>query len=163
MKENIEAPPAASTPSSKKFCYQCDAEVIWLAPDSRCWKCTRVSPEDAEGPLEQAVSLQPGVRYIVTRDSKNKEFQRGDHIWLDERDGSILCREVFGWVPAEYVADATEGMEVAVDTDWIAKQRERLERQLAALHQHQIGDYTAASPISVPGYTRVLLGGGEAD
>jgi hypothetical protein len=82
-----------------------------------------------------SLSLQAGVRYIVTRDSKNQEFQCGDHIWLDEKDGSIICREAMGWMPAEDVEAATEGMEVAVDTEWIAARREKLERQLADLNQ----------------------------
>jgi len=29
----------------RKPCYQCDALVDWLAPDSRCAACTRVTPE----------------------------------------------------------------------------------------------------------------------
>jgi hypothetical protein len=29
-----------------KRCYQCDALVGWLAPDSRCSRCTRFTPEE---------------------------------------------------------------------------------------------------------------------
>ena len=27
-------------------CYQCDAPVQWLAPDSRCGDCTRYTPHE---------------------------------------------------------------------------------------------------------------------
>ena len=30
-------------------CYQCDAETTWLAPDSRCGKCTQFTPEEIRG------------------------------------------------------------------------------------------------------------------
>jgi hypothetical protein len=33
----------------KYYCYQCDAEVDWLAPDSRCKKCTRLTVEEVKG------------------------------------------------------------------------------------------------------------------
>lgn len=29
-----------------KTCYQCDRPVTWLAPDSRCGDCTRLTPEE---------------------------------------------------------------------------------------------------------------------
>ena len=32
-----------------KRCYECDAEVHWLAPDGRCAKCTRYTPDQVEG------------------------------------------------------------------------------------------------------------------
>lgn len=32
-----------------KTCYQCDKEVHWLAPDSRCGDCTRLTPEQVRG------------------------------------------------------------------------------------------------------------------
>ena len=32
-----------------KHCYQCDAQVNWLAPDSRCYRCTRMTAEEITG------------------------------------------------------------------------------------------------------------------
>lgn len=32
-----------------KNCYQCDRETAWLAPDSRCTDCTRMTPEEVRG------------------------------------------------------------------------------------------------------------------
>lgn len=32
-----------------KECYQCEKEVYWLAPDSRCGNCTRYTPEQIRG------------------------------------------------------------------------------------------------------------------
>jgi hypothetical protein len=34
---------------SKKYCYQCDKETEWLAPDSRCGDCTRFTPDEIRG------------------------------------------------------------------------------------------------------------------
>lgn len=30
-------------------CYQCDKIVTWLAPDSRCGDCTRLTPDEVRG------------------------------------------------------------------------------------------------------------------
>ena len=32
-----------------KYCYQCDKATTWLAPDSRCGECTRLTPEEVQG------------------------------------------------------------------------------------------------------------------
>ena len=32
-----------------KYCYQCDKATTWLAPDSRCGDCTRLTPEEVQG------------------------------------------------------------------------------------------------------------------
>lgn len=32
-----------------KTCYQCEEETEWLAPDSRCGQCTRLTPEQVKG------------------------------------------------------------------------------------------------------------------
>ena len=34
-------------------CYQCDRETEWLAPDSRCSDCTRFTPEELKGEVEE--------------------------------------------------------------------------------------------------------------
>jgi Zn finger protein HypA/HybF involved in hydrogenase expression len=31
------------------ICYECDAEVKWLAPDGRCSKCTRMTVNEIVG------------------------------------------------------------------------------------------------------------------
>ena len=31
------------------YCYQCDHETAWLAPDGRCGACTSYSPEEIRG------------------------------------------------------------------------------------------------------------------
>lgn len=33
----------------KKFCYKCDVETLWLAPDGRCGDCTGYTPEEIRG------------------------------------------------------------------------------------------------------------------
>lgn len=32
-----------------KTCYQCNRPVTWLAPDSRCVDCTRLTPDEVGG------------------------------------------------------------------------------------------------------------------
>lgn len=71
-------------------------------------------------------------RRIVTKASKNGEFQVGDHIILHP-DGSILCREAEGWMPAEDVKAATEGMESVVDDEWYAREVDRLKAAIKAI------------------------------
>ncbi|UOF76733.1 hypothetical protein [Caudoviricetes sp.] len=78
------------------------------------------------------MTMQPGIRYIVTKDSKNKEFQEGDNIWI-LCNGDIMCRDAHGWMPAEDVAEATRGMEIKIDEEWIAKKRAYLEREIIKL------------------------------
>ena len=34
-------------------CYECEEEVKWLADDGRCKDCTRLTPEEVEGKVEQ--------------------------------------------------------------------------------------------------------------
>ena len=54
--------------------------------------------------------MTQGVRYVVTKKSKDGTFRRGDIIQrLD--DGAILCRQARGWIDAENVPEATKGME----------------------------------------------------
>lgn len=38
----------------KKHCYQCDKLVSWLAPDARCSRCTRVTPEEVLGESDES-------------------------------------------------------------------------------------------------------------
>lgn len=88
------------------------------------------------GPLEVRLSdqlgMRFGVRYVVTRDSKNREFQTGDRVWM-ELDGSIMCPAAHGWMPPEDVLEATDGWAIEPDANWAAAMRADLERQLAAL------------------------------
>ena len=59
-------------------------------------------------------TLEPGVRYVVTKGSDDGTLEVGNHIWL-ERD-LILCREAQGWIAPEDTAEAMRGVEVAVET-----------------------------------------------
>lgn len=78
--------------------------------------------------------MQVGVRYVVTRESKNGEFQVGDRVWIED-DDSIMCPAAHGWMPAEHVVDATEGWAIEVDENWAAARSAKLERQLEALRK----------------------------
>ena len=76
--------------------------------------------------------MEIGKRYIVTKRSDDGTFEVGDHIWK-EQNGDISVREAQGWIDSENVPDATAGMEVDIDADWIAKRRARLAQELAEL------------------------------
>ena len=78
------------------------------------------------------LGMRVGVRYVVTRASKDREFQVGDRIWM-EPNGDIMCPAASGWMPAEDVPPATRGMQIEPDANWAAAMRADLERQLAAL------------------------------
>jgi hypothetical protein len=54
--------------------------------------------------------MTQGVRYVVTKKSKDGTFRKGDII-VQLHDGSILCQQARGWIDAENVPEATKGME----------------------------------------------------
>lgn len=82
--------------------------------------------------LSDQLGMRFGVRYVVTRSSKNCEFQTGDRVWM-EPDGSIMCSAAQGWMPPDDVMEATEGWAIEPDAKWAAAMRADLERKLAAL------------------------------
>jgi hypothetical protein len=55
--------------------------------------------------------MRVGVQYIVSKESLNGEFKRGDHVMLCD-DGSIECCEAAGWFEAEDLPEVTRGMTV---------------------------------------------------
>lgn len=72
--------------------------------------------------------MKVGLRYIVTHDSLNKEFQVGDRIRL--LNNSDILLQGWGWMEAEDVPKATEGMEVEPDTEWAERWQAKLQEQL---------------------------------
>lgn len=76
--------------------------------------------------------MKEGLRYIVTHDSKHKEFQVGDCIRLLE-NGDVMNSTAGGWMEAECLAEATEGMIIELDKEWVERQRLKLQQQLALL------------------------------
>ena len=73
-----------------------------------------------------------GVRYIVTKASRAKEFQVGDRVEL-LADGSIMSQQAAGWMVAEDVPAATRGWAVEIDAAWVEARRASLARQFAVL------------------------------
>lgn len=76
--------------------------------------------------------MRLGVRYIVTLESVDKEFQLGDWVSLCA-DGGIDNFTVRGTMPKEDLPRATRGMTVRVDSKWAERQRIRLTKQLSEL------------------------------
>lgn len=95
---------------------------------------TTTQPGPVEVRLSDQLGMRFGVRYVVTRDSKNREFQTGDRVWM-EPDGLIMCPAAQGWMPPEDVIEATDGWAIEPDANWAAAMRADLERKLASL-QH---------------------------
>jgi len=81
---------------------------------------------------EKEMEMKVGVQYIVTHSSKNEEFQVGDRIMLYE-NGDLGNVTVAGWMPEELVKESTEGMEVEVDSHWVAAKKEKAEKELKDL------------------------------
>ena len=78
------------------------------------------------------LNMRVGMRYVVTKASRDGEFEVGDRIWLLE-DGCIMNQQAAAWMPAADVAEATREMEIAPDADWAAAMRADLERKLLNL------------------------------
>jgi hypothetical protein len=62
-----------------KECYQCGKEVHWLAPDSRCGDCTRLTPEQVRGeepmPDEADEALAAFCKkYDLKKEDFNEEY-----------------------------------------------------------------------------------------
>ena len=95
-------------------------------------KETRHTPGPLEFRLSDQLGMRFGVRYVVTRDSKNREFQIGDRVWM-EPDGSIMCPAAQGWMSPEDVIEATAGWAIEPDANLASAMRADLERKLAVL------------------------------
>jgi hypothetical protein len=77
-------------------------------------------------------NLTPDIQYIVTKASDDGTFEVGDRIKLLS-DGAILCIEAKGWIDAEDVPAATEGMECELDQKWAERGREAAIKLLKVL------------------------------
>ena len=76
--------------------------------------------------------MDVGKRYVVTRGSDDGTFEIGDHVLLDG-DGALNCVEAMGWIDSEDVPDATAGMEVIIDKEWIELRKRALQKELNSL------------------------------
>ena len=76
--------------------------------------------------------MEIGKRYVVTKASKDGTFEIGDHVSAND-DGSINCLEAGGWIEPADVAEATAGMEVGIDREWIEREKMRLIELLTEL------------------------------
>ena len=66
-----------------------------------------------------------GKRYIVIKPSDDGTFEVGDHIYMTS-DGSISCIEAHGWIDACDVPEATRGMVIEIDAEWVKLQKKKL-------------------------------------
>jgi hypothetical protein len=76
--------------------------------------------------------LEIDLRYVVVKPSVNGEFQIGDHIKLLP-DGAVLNLEAGGWIDMPYLSQATEGMVVEIDKEWLSEEKEKLKQRLKEL------------------------------
>lgn len=79
--------------------------------------------------------MTPVIRYIVTKG--DADFTVGDHIYLDEKDNTIVCREEQGWLESEEWNTCTT-VEVEPDHEWCEKflkkwddNRQAMEKRMA--------------------------------
>lgn len=74
-----------------------------------------------------------GMGYVVTKASDDGTFRVGDHIKLSHEQ-SIFCVEAVGWIAAEEVEEATKGVEIELDKDWLLKQQQKLLNELEKIN-----------------------------
>ena len=77
--------------------------------------------------------MEVGKRYVVTKPSDDGTFEIGDHISMNA-DGSINNREAQGWIDSSDVDEATKGMEVEIDKQWVEQRKKKLLEELASLN-----------------------------
>jgi hypothetical protein len=80
------------------------------------------------------------IRYIVTKASDNGTFEVGDHILINS-DGSISCIEAQGWIDNCDVEEATKGIEIEIDHDWIERRKSKLRKELAELNYQRMNSH----------------------
>lgn len=80
-------------------------------------------------------TLRRGLWCIVTKPGTDGTLEVGDHLLLNHRDGTLLCREAHGWLEASTVEAALAGVEVEVDLGFLADQKALLLDQLSRLEQ----------------------------
>ena len=78
--------------------------------------------------------MEQGVRYIVTKDSDDGTFVVGDKVEL-LHDNAVGNWTVGGWIDAVDVPEATAGMEVEIDTVWLNRKKDVLQKQLDQLNR----------------------------
>lgn len=78
--------------------------------------------------------MEQGMRYIVTKDSNDGTFVVGDKVEL-LHDNAVGNWTVGGWIDAVDVPEATAGMEVEIDTVWLNRKKDVLQKQLDQLNR----------------------------
>ena len=78
--------------------------------------------------------MERGMRYVVTKDSNDGTFVVGDKIEL-LHDNAVGNWTVGGWIDAVDVPEATAGMEVEIDTVWLNRKKDVLQKQLDQLNR----------------------------
>lgn len=78
--------------------------------------------------------MEQGMRYIVTKDSDDGTFVVGDKVEL-LHDNAVGNWTVGGWIDAVDVPEATAGMEVEIDTVWLNRKKDVLQKQLDQLNR----------------------------
>lgn len=75
------------------------------------------------------IEMIKNIRYIVTKGSDDTTFVKDDVIVM-HGDGVIMSVQAGGWIEAIDVDDATVGMEIEEDKEWIKAERIRLQKEL---------------------------------
>jgi hypothetical protein len=87
--------------------------------------------------------LKLNVRYIVTKESDDGTLEERDIIYLEEDSVtglSLYCAGAGGWLPAEFIDAALEGVEVILHTAYYrAKVFSNLQSAFVTLNEY-IGD-----------------------
>lgn len=103
-------------------------------------------------------TLERGIRYIVTKGSDDETLAAGDHIWIDGND--CLCsREGQGWIDREDVAEVLEGVQVAIDNQWLAARAQKVIDDIIELRRLL---FLSGAKASLPELSDMTVGNLEA-
>lgn len=79
-----------------KECYQCGKEVQWLAPDSRCSDCTRLTPEQITGEEPMPGDLEEVLEAFLKKYGLVEEDLEEDmSIFIGQYKGNHLQLNIF--------------------------------------------------------------------
>jgi hypothetical protein len=105
--------------SSTWVCYQCEKEVNWLAPDGRCGKCTRHTPEEIQG-IETSQEDEEYKRHFLFFYTINTGHYTGSgNIWIacDKFPSNKFLKSMVKFDPAHVVINGWTEFSTKEDYD----------------------------------------------
>ena len=75
-------------------CYQCVKEVDYAFGDSRCWRCTRLTPEEVRGEVTKEVVSPEDLGHMLWTDDQLMGGERPDIlVQMVVENGLAVCKK----------------------------------------------------------------------